>query len=269
MSALDAALAHLGSFDDLAARDTPAGRLDARVKVLATVAFVVVVASFGRGEVLRLAPLAAFPVGLAALGDVPWRPILVRIALASPFALGVGALEPFLDRAPAIQVGPVTVSAGALALAAVLAKFTLSLAAALVLVATTGFDAVCAALGRLGAPRVLVTQLLLLYRYLFVLADEAARTVRAWQLRAPGAPRPPLRTAGRLLGQLLLRALSRAERVHAAMRARGFDGRVRTSPPRPAAGADAAFAAAVAALLVVSRAVDVPALAGALLGAQR
>jgi cobalt/nickel transport system permease protein len=255
----------LRTLGDLAARDTPAARLDARVKVLATVAYVAVVASFGRHELLRLTPLLLFPLALAALGDVPLRALLWRLAVASPFALGVAALEPFLDRAPALTVGGATVTGGALGFATILAKFALSLSAALLLVATTGFDQVCVALRRLGTPRALVTQLLLTHRYLFVLTAEAGRALRAHALRSPDRPRPSLRVAGTLLGQLLLRALARAERIHAAMRCRGFAGELPVARPSRLAGRDALFAAASAALLLAARALDLGALVGAAL----
>ena len=54
---------------------------------------------------------------------------------------------------------------------------------ALILIAVTGFNAVCLALDKLGTPRVFVVQLVFLYRYMFVLVDEAARMVRARSLR--------------------------------------------------------------------------------------
>jgi cobalt/nickel transport system permease protein len=254
------------TLDDLAARDTPAARLDPRAKVLATFAYVAVVASFGRHDLVRLAPLALFPAALTALGDVPLRPLLLRLALASPFALGVAAFEPFLDRSPALTLGGVAISGGAIGFATILAKFALSLSAALLLVATTGFDAVCAALRRLGAPRAMVAQLLLTYRYLFVLAGEAGRTLRAHALRSPDRPRPTLRVAGTLLGQLLVRALGRAERIHAAMLCRGFDGDLRLRRAWRLSARDALFAAATAALLVAARALDVPALVAGLGG---
>lgn len=260
------ALARLASLDELAARDTPAARLDPRAKVLATLAYVAVVASFGRHDLLRLAPLSLYPLALAALGDVPLRSLLLRLALASPFVLGVAALEPFLDRSPALAVGGWLLTGGALALATVVAKFALSLSAALLLVATTGFDAVCAALRRLGVPRSLVAQLLLTYRYLFVLSEEAGRALRAHALRSPDRPRPGLRVAGALLGQLLVRAISRAERIHAAMCCRGFDGELRLARRWRLSAADAGFAAATVALLTASRALDVPRLVAGLGG---
>jgi len=265
MGHIESSLARLGRLDEMAARDTPASRLDPRAKVAATLAFVVVVASFGRLDLGRLAPLAVFPLVLAPLGDVPWRPVLARLALASPFALGIAAFEPFLDRAPVATLGAVTLSRGELAAMVILAKFALSLCAALLLVATTGFDAVCLALAKLGAPRVVVAQLSLTYRYLFVLGEEAGRMVRAHGLRAPDAPRPTLRRAGSLLGHLLLRATTRAERIHTAMRARGFDGRLPMRRRWSFGRLDALFVGAVLLLLFAARAFDLPGLVDAAL----
>ena len=265
MGRIETTLGRLGRLDALAAQDTPATRLDPRGKLVVTVAFVAAVASVGRLEVGRLAPLAIFPLVLVPLGDVPWRPLLYRLALAAPLALGVAAFEPLLDRAPALALGDVTVSRGAVAMAVVLAKFLISLGAALLLVATTGFDDVCAAMGRLGVPRVVVGQLSLTYRYLFVLGGEAARMVRAHDLRAPARRHPSFRSAGPLLGNLLVRAMARAERVHAAMRARGFDGRFPSRRPFRLRAVDGVFLGATLAALAVTRLVDVPALLGAAL----
>lgn len=72
--------------------------------------------------------------------------------------------------------------------------------------------------------------------------------------------------AATLLGQLLIRALARAERIHAAMRCRGFDGEVRLSRPWRLSSRDALFVGLTAALLVVSRGLDVPARVAALGG---
>jgi cobalt/nickel transport system permease protein len=262
MSRIASALDHLGRLDELAFRDTPAARLDPRAKLLATLGFVAVVASVGRTDLGRLAPFALYPAALAALGDVPARPLLVRLALASPFALGVAAFEPLLHREPVASWGGLAVSAGWLAFATILAKFALSLGAALLLVATTGFDDACVALRRLGAPRALVVQVLFTWRYLFVLGEEAARTVRAHALRAPAGNRPTLGEGGQLLGHLVLRALDRAERIHAAMLCRGFDGRYPVHRRARPGAADLAFVAFWAAYLSLARAVDLTALVG-------
>jgi cobalt/nickel transport system permease protein len=263
MTRVDDALSQFRTLDELAGRDTPAARLDPRVKLAATLAFVLVVASFKRHDLLRLAPLAAFPVCLAALGDVGLMPLLRRLVLAAPFVLAVAAVEPFLDRSPAMAAGPLVLSGGVVAFATIAAKLALSLGATLVLVATTGFDAVCAGARRLGAPRILVAQLALMYRYVFVLADEARRMRRAHDQRCVGRDSISPRVAGALLGQLLVRSLARAERIHLTMRCRGFDGELPLRRPLRVSRWDVAFGVATLVLLALTRALDLPGLLGA------
>jgi cobalt/nickel transport system permease protein len=78
---------------------------------------------------------------------------------------------------------------------------------------------------RLGVPRVLVATLQFMERYLHVLGDELARMSLA--RRARSFRRGSIlswRLLTGMLGMLLLRSFDRAERVHSAMIARGWDG---------------------------------------------
>jgi len=232
--------------DRLAYLDSPAHRLDPRAKLLATLAFVVAVVSFPKYEVSALAPFVFFPLLLAAAGNVPLRLIARRVAIVSPFAIMIGLFNPLIDRAPGIVVGPVEISAGWLSFASILARFALTMSAVLVLTATTSFPALCQGLTALRVPRAFVVQLLFLYRYLFLLAEESGRLRRARDLRGLGARGRTLRVAAAALGVLFMRTLDRAERIYQAMAARGFDGTVRQLRTLRFRGADALFLAGVA-----------------------
>lgn len=264
MIPLEAATFDFGYLDALSAQETPVHRLDPRVKVATTLLFVVAVASFGKYAVLPLLPFALFPVALAAVGGVPFVYLGRRLLLALPFVLLVGAFNPLLDRSR-IVVGPLTLAGGWLSFASILLRFALTVSAALVLVAVTSFHGVCAALERLGLPRPLVTQLLVLYRYVFVLLEEAVRMERARALRSFGRRGGGLRIVGSLLGTLLLRVWGRAERIHMAMLARGFFGTFHFQRPLRLTARDLAFVAGWAALFLAFRLVDVPVALGGLL----
>lgn len=257
MGVLKTALAEWRSLDDWAARDTPLTRLDPRAKLLTTAVFVLVVVSFERHAVAALLPLAVFPVALAVLGDLPAGPIVRRLALASPFAVMVGLFNPWLDRAPVLLAGDISLAAGWFSFASILLRFALTVAAALLLVAGTGMFALCAALARLGVPRVLTLQLLFLYRYAFVVGDEAARMTTARQLRSSGRP-ATLRSQGPLLGHLLLRAVDRARRSHQAMQARGFNGELRVMRTLRWRGRDTAFVLGWVGVFFALRAFNLP-----------
>lgn len=258
VSQIERALLHVSALDELARRRTPIGQLDARVKLVASFALLVTIASFGRHDLGRPLPLVIYLAVGIALGDIPWSVILARVAIASPFALLVGIWNPLFEQRPMMQLGYWEVSAGWVSCFNILERFALAMAAVLVLVATTGFDNVAAAMGRLGMPRVLVTQLMLLYRYGFLLGEETARILRAHALRAPRHPRPTLRTLRSLLGELLLRSIGRAERVHTAMLCRGFDGEIRGASRSRLGARDILFLIGSIAYFAAVRRVDVP-----------
>ncbi len=264
MPSLQEALYEVGRVDQLAAQDTWVHRLDARVKVLVTLAFVVCVVSFDRYAFIPLLPFALFPVIMASEGRIPLRWIGQRLVEASPFALLVGILNPLLDPAVVATVGTLEVTGGWASYLSIIVRFLLTTAAALVLVATTGFHGVCNALERMGVPDVFAVQLLFLYRYIFVLAEEAVMMSRARDLRSFGRRGTGIAVYGQILGHLLLRTYARARRVHDAMVARGFDGRVRVRDTLAIEPADLLFLAVCAAFLLTARLVDIPVLIGSL-----
>lgn len=264
MSRLAAALQDLRSLDDLAARATPLARRDPRAKLLVTLCFIVTVLSFDRYRVAALLPLALFPTVLAAQGELPARLLGRSLWLASPFALMVGLANPLLDRTPMLALAGIEISGGWVSFLSIVLRLALSVSAAVVLVGGTGMHPLCAALARLGAPRVFTVQLLFLHRYLFVLAGEALRLSQAHGLRAVGGRRLTLATYASLAGQLLLRALGRAQRVHQAMLARGFDGQLRQADGWRWHGADTRFVAGWCAFFLAARLVDLPAAIGRL-----
>ena len=259
MTRLEAALDDLRSLDALASRDTALARRDPRAKVLVTLLFIVTVLSFDRYRVAALLPLALFPCVQAAQGEMPARMLLRTLWLASPFAMLVGIFNPFFDREPMLVLAGVSISAGWVSFAAILVRFALTVGAALVLAAGTGMHPLCAALARLGVPRVFTVQLLFLHRYLFVLAGEATRLATARRLRSGDHVAPMgLAVYASLLGHLLLRTFDRAQRIHLAMLARGFDGELRLADCWLWQRADTLFLGAWCTFFVCVRTVDLP-----------
>ncbi len=267
MRRLDTALDDLRSLDVLAARDTALARRDPRAKLVVTLLFIVTVVSFDRYRVAALLPLALYPTVLAAQGEVPARLLLRTLWLASPFALMVGLFNPLLDRATMLALPGLAISGGWVSFASIVLRFGLTVSAALVLVAGTGMHPLCAALARFRVPRAFTVQLLFLHRYLFVLAGEAARMNTARRLRAGAQARIGLAVYASLLGHLLLRAFERAQRIHLAMLARGFDGELRLADPRRWQAADTMFVAGWCTFFVAARMIALPQAIGSMLAA--
>lgn len=212
----------IGRMDELARQNTSVHRLDARAKAVTTIAFIVTIMSFPCYEVSALAPFLLYPIVLITLGSIPPGLILRKILIALPFAFVIGIFNPFFDRQPAVMVGSIAISGGWLSFASIMLRFVLTVSAALTLAACTGMYRLCSGLERMGLPRVFAGQLLFLYRYLFVIADEGARMMRSLELRSTGLSSLRLRVYGPLVGHLLLRSLAHSERIYQAMIARGF-----------------------------------------------
>jgi cobalt/nickel transport system permease protein len=223
MASFAASLLDLREMDRIALQNTAIHHLDARGKVLATACFLAVLGSFNRLEVSSLLPMTVFPVALAVFGDVSFGFFLRKVLLGLPFILILGAFLPVLDPVPVMRIGTVEISGGWLAFGSLLVRGILAVATATALVAVTGFGDVCAALDRLGLPRIFVQQLLFLYRYLFVVGEETQRCLLARELRSHGRSMA-WREYPSFTGNLLMRSWERAERVHAALLARGFKG---------------------------------------------
>ena len=249
------------------ARDSAVHRAGARVKLPATLACVLAVAFTREGDWLALALLALPVAGVVAASRLPPALVARRAALAAPFLL---VALPLLFTRPGAPVAALPLlgwevsGAGAVAVLTILAKSALSVVAAIVLTATTPQPELLRALRALRAPRLLVATVEFAYRYVFVVGGEASRLLQARASRsgalegrrAGGGLRWRARVAGHLAGTLFVRSIDRAERVHRAMRARGYDGEPRSlAPPRSGVRAAAAAAALVLYAIAVQVAV--------------
>jgi cobalt/nickel transport system permease protein len=243
----------VGRLDRLSYRDTVVHHLDPRAKVIATMLFLLTVISFPKYEIVALAPFFLYPVLLLTIGEIPVRFILKKVIAVSPFAIFIGIFNPILDTGTAAVIFGAPFSAGWLSFLSILLKFSLTISAALLLIATTSFPGVCHALRRLGFPALFVSQLLFLYRYLFVLMEEAMRIVRAREMRSFGTRSAGIKVFVRLIGVLFLRTVDRAERIYYAMLSRGFQGDIPSLKRSRIAAADLVFMAATILFLGVFR----------------
>jgi cobalt/nickel transport system permease protein len=191
--------------------ETPLHRAPAETKVLATVLFVIAVALIPRGHLVWPYAVDAALLGLVAIAArTPAGLLAGRLAIEAPFVLFVVLL-------------PFVVHDGGWLAFGIAAKATLAVLATGVLAWTTPAPEILRGAERLGAPRLLTAIAGFALRYLRVLMEEFRRMRLARALRSGDAhwrPQP------RVLGALALRSFERGERVHAAMLARGYDGRM-------------------------------------------
>lgn len=265
MATIDGAILDFKRLETLASGDTALHRLDPRAKVIVTALFIMAVVSHDRYEIIRLVPFFIFPAALIAAGNLPLSYLVRKILLLCPFVIVVGIFNPLVDRTPVVQLGSFAISGGWLSFVSILTRSTLTVGAAFVLLALTGFPAICRTLEQLGMPRPFAVQLLFLYRYIFVLTEETGRASRARELRSCGKKGRGMASFASLVGHLLLRTWQRAERIHAAMLSRGFDGSFKNSRKSSFGSKEYLFVALWGLFLVTARLVDLPKLLGTLI----
>lgn len=190
--------------------DSPVHRVPAGVKLVAALVVVVGVVLLPPSRLIFLAAVAGLLLAVAALSRIPWTALLWRVVVLEPFVLGVAILALF-------QPG------GWRLFLTLVAKSTVCIAAMVLLSNTTSFSDLLRVLKAWNMPALLVTTLSLMYRYLFVLVDEAQRMKRARASRtfAPQRSRT-WHAMATVVSQLFIRSSERAERIYAAMCARGW-----------------------------------------------
>lgn len=249
----DDAYFNIGRLDRLSYKETFVHRLDPRAKLIATILFLFTVISFPKYEVVALAPFFLFPALLMTIGDIPVLFILKKVLIVSPFAIFIGIFNPFLDTRTVVVIAEISVSAGCISFLSILLKFALTVSAALLLIATTSFPGVCHAFRRLGLPSLFVSQLLFLYRYIFVLLEEAMRIARARDMRSFGTRGTGVKVFIRIIGTLFVRTVDRAERIYYAMLSRGFKGDIPSLKQSSFSRKDFLFVVSTIAFLIMFR----------------
>lgn len=222
MSKLSGAIREINRMDDLAARDTWLNRIHPLVKLLVTLVYIAVTVSFSKYNPVGILVMSVYPAALFILGELSLRRALWQLRVVLPLVCLVGLFNPFFDRRPAAVLGSFTITLGMISMITLMMKGVLAVLASYLLIASTGIDRLCYALRLLHVPSLLVTQLLLTYRYISVLLSEANRIVNAYSLRAPRQRGVHFRVWGSLAGQLLLRSVDRANEVYESMSLRGF-----------------------------------------------
>ncbi|MCC8151414.1 MAG: cobalt ECF transporter T component CbiQ [Lachnospiraceae bacterium] len=223
MSKIGNATHEIYQMDTLAARDQWTNRIHPLVKLALTVIYIAAVVSFSKYDIIGLASMAVYLIAGFLLAELSFRNCLRRLRIVLPLVCVVGLANPFLDRTP-VYMGAIQINAGVISMITLMMKGIFAVLASYLLIATTSIEKICHALRLLHFLKILVTQILLTYRYITVLLHEVGRMTQAYALRAPGQKGIHIKAWGSLVGLLLLRSIDRATELYESMTLRGYSG---------------------------------------------
>ncbi len=201
---------HHDFLDRYSRSEGPFQRLSAAKKILAAVGIVLTVIAIPMHFFWLFIVIVIGLVALALMSKIPMLFLLKRLLLLEPFVVCIAILALFQEN-------------GVIVFASIVIRSTLSLLTILLLTNTTPFAEVLQVLRKYHFSPLFVTVLALMYRYLFVLVDELERMQRARASRL--FRRNHLQSwkmLSTIIGQLFIRSSERAERIYAAMCARGW-----------------------------------------------
>ena len=187
---------------------SPIHRRDPRAKIAALLIFLIVLATAHQALPILALSLFFLLCGALLWARLPVTGALARACIVLPFALvfaGISWLSGDLTRGLALVL-----------------KSYLSSLAVLLVVSTTALPDLLRGLEMTGAPRFLLQVAQFLYRYLFVISEEAQHMRKAAAARGASVGR--FRGAAGALAVLFARSYGRAENIHRAMLARAFLG---------------------------------------------
>lgn len=241
-------------------RDSHIADIDPRALLVVTLVYLVALLSVPVYDLGMIIWFAVYPIVTAPLAHLPYERVARQSLYVAPLLIVIGIFNPLFDKAPVLMAGGFAVSGGWVSFVSIIIRGLLSVQALLLLIYVAGFNRMCEGLNRLKVPRVLVTQLLMVYRYIAVLLQEAESMQRARTARGYGRGSYGPKMWGAFVGQLMLRAMERSRMIHMAMKARGFNGLLPVGQARRWSTADTVYCLSWIPVILLMRFADISAL---------
>jgi len=221
MKKITKALLEVNHIECLSKKNSIIHQLHPLFKIITALIFIVCILSASYTHIVELCIYLFLIFIIMKIGQLPIHTILSRTLVGLPFSLCIGLSNLFLMKETVSFYG-LTLTTGILSFISIMLKTTLTLSIVFILIASTGFDAIACELVHIKVPAIFVLQLLMTYRYIFLLVEEACQMSRAYMLRNPKKKGIEMKDMGSFLGSLLVRSFHRSQEVYQCMMTRGF-----------------------------------------------
>lgn len=214
MTDMSRVLYELRIMDDIGESNSIIHNINPAIKIIITLIYIVEVISLKNFNLRECIIIFAYPLILFLLGKVPPKVILKKIIVVLPVVIGISFINLLLD----CSYNQIILSL------LLLFKCIFSVTGGVLLIVTTGMNNIAIGLRKLKVPQILVTQILMLYRYIMLMVEYGSMINSAYKLRTLNEKGISMKDFGNIIGQMLLKSFDRAENVYAAMKLRGFEG---------------------------------------------
>ena len=183
-------------------KENPLFKIDPRIKIVSCFLLIVLAVS-GDQNYVRFSTLFFILVVIAVFSRLPLLPLFKRTLVIIPFVVLVVMFLPFFGSGDTVEVFNVHLHVeGVEKCKDILMKAFLSVFCVSILVEATEFPDLLKGFEKLKMPTIMVVLISFIYRYFFVIIEEARRMKRARDIRSKGGSLLwQTKTLGYILGQ--------------------------------------------------------------------
>lgn len=222
MNKLNKALYEIQDVEDLANRDYFINKINPLIKFILTVIYISLVVSMDKYNLGGVVGMSIYPIFLLITCDISLKDSLKKLKIVLSFVLLMGIFNPLYDNEILISINGINISGGIISMITLILKGILTILSSYLLIATTTIEKICYAMDKIHIPKIFITEVLFIYRYVTVLLKEANKITESYSLRAPNQKGINYKVWGSLIGQLLLRSIDKAENIYESMCLRGY-----------------------------------------------
>jgi cobalt/nickel transport system permease protein len=205
---------------------------DPRLKLIILITYILSVAVVPEKFLKSYLVLAVIPLTLSLLSGISLWHYFQKLSKLYPMIFFITFILPFIpdEGTPVFSLGWIHLfQAGLNNFLMINIKSILVIFMSIVLTTTTDFNLLLKALEKLRIPGIVIIVLAFMYRYIFLLIDEAERNFFAYQSRHINLPLGgKIKSLAKQIAVIFLRTFERGERIYLAMEARAFTGKIFT-----------------------------------------
>lgn len=222
MSSAENKLYKLILFDDLSKKDVLLNNINPLIKIVSFSTFIVMLISVNKYNIVNILLLTSFTVFLINISPLSYFTIVKFILILSPFVLMIIMFNPIFDK-EIVHIGSLSIAGGYISAFTTFLKFANTTAISLLIVASTNFFHLSAALSKLKIPKYVSLQFILMYRFIFLFIGDVINTVESIKSRTMITNKISFHHMKGIVAAFFMRALFRSEEVYNSMLSRGFD----------------------------------------------
>jgi cobalt/nickel transport system permease protein len=227
--------------------------IDSRGKIVVTIFYIVTLLTIPLQNIAGIILFALYPIVSAHMLRTTYYSIFKQSTYALPFILFIGIFNPLHHSQTLLYIGSFAISTGWVEFASITLRGLLTMQASIILINATGFMEICRALYAMKLPNLFIEIVIFLYRYLFVIVEEAISRDRARKSRSYGQRNYSPSLWATIVGQLLILSIEKTQHIHQAMEARLYTGKITFRQPLHWDNKDTTFTVSAFSFIIICR----------------